>query len=214
MMWWLAACSPEPQVPDVVPAEVVNTEIAPAPEPPAVDWQPLYDGFRTGDPIPAFPLVDQDGAPFTLDRYDEDFVVLAFVFTRCGMPEACELTMARLATLQQAWLGTDVVDIELEMLVVTLDPDHDTPAELRAYRDRFGMLPEGLTLATGPRQLVSNALPSLVNIIALPRGPADISHTVRVVLLGPGRVPLESWPNNRFTADEVVTRVVAEASSG
>ena len=60
------------------------------------------------------------------------------------------------------------------------------------------------TLATGPEELVTSALPSLFGVLALPRGEADIQHTVKVALLGPGLRIAREWKDNELTPDEVI----------
>ena len=93
-----------------------------------------------------FQLTDVTGAPFgrKLDLTDhngqrrtfEDFkgkvVVLFFGFTHC--PDACPTTLAELATVAKE-LGPDAQ--RMQVLVVTVDPERDTPEVLRQYVPSF-----------------------------------------------------------------------------
>jgi protein SCO1 len=159
----------------------------------APDPQASFDAWRPGDPVPDVALVDQDGAPFRLSRYDDGPVVLGFVFTRCAVPTACPATMAKLRAIDEAGMP---------VLAVTLDPAHDDPAALQAYAARHGAR---FTLATGAAGIVDDALPSLFNVIALPRA-GTIDHGVKIALLGPGRRPVAEWSDADVSVDEVRAR--------
>ena len=96
---------------------------------------------------------------------------------------------------------------DLPVLAVTLDPAHDTPSVLRTWGDRLEVDWRRLTLATGEPTLVTEQLPSLFNIVALPRSSGTIDHTVRVVLLAPGLRPVERFTDGGITAEAIRTRV-------
>jgi protein SCO1/2 len=96
-----------------------------------------------GHPVPATPLVDQDGRPTSLQAFRGQYVVLAQFLTLCQ--DECPITTGAFQTMQQsvrqAGLGGQVVFVE-----ATVDPGRDIPARLRAYRSDFGA---DWTLLTG-----------------------------------------------------------------
>lgn len=87
-----------------------------------------------------FSLVDHDGERVGLDSYRGSPVLLFFGFTSC--PDVCPLTLARLAQAVES-AGRPARDARI--LLVTLDPERDTPEVLRAYAERFGARVTGLT---------------------------------------------------------------------
>jgi protein SCO1 len=91
-------------------------------------------------PAEAFSLVDHDGRAVTLESYRGTPVLLFFGFTRC--PDVCPLTLSRLSAAVEA-AGRSARDTRI--LLVTVDPEHDTPEVLRAYAARFGPRVTGLT---------------------------------------------------------------------
>jgi protein SCO1/2 len=97
----------------------------------------------TGHPVPATPLVDQNGQRTTLQSFRGKYLVLAQFLTLCQ--DECPITTGAFETMQQsvrkAGLGNQVAFAE-----VTVDPERDTPARLRAYRSEFGA---DWTLLTG-----------------------------------------------------------------
>lgn len=179
------ACAP--------PAERSRSAAEAAPPP----WRAQMAAWRYPAPLPAFPLVDERGRAFSLDARKGAPLVVGFVFTRCPVADACPLTMARLKQVHERAPA-------LRILVVTLDPAHDTPPVLAAYAQRFGVAgDDAFTLATAPREVV-DALGSLFNVVAIRRGDGDIAHPVKVALLDDKLAPAREWLDNNFTADEVI----------
>lgn len=87
-----------------------------------------------------FALVDHNGRPVTLESFRGHPVLLFFGFTRC--PDVCPLTLAKLSRAAQR-AGRPARDARI--LLVTVDPERDTPGVLRAYVERFGPGVVGLT---------------------------------------------------------------------
>jgi protein SCO1/2 len=78
-------------------------------------------------------LPDADGKPRKLSDFKGQVVVVFFGYTQC--PDVCPTTMAELAEVRQA-LGGD--GARLQGVFVTVDPDRDTAAVLKAYVENFG----------------------------------------------------------------------------
>jgi protein SCO1/2 len=87
--------------------------------------------------------VDQDGRAATLAGYRGRPVLVFFGYTRCT--DYCPLTLDRLARAVRE-LGPRAGGARI--LLVTVDPAHDTPAALRQYVARFGGRVQGLTGAS------------------------------------------------------------------
>lgn len=87
-----------------------------------------------------FNLTDMDG----LARQGADFrgkVILLFTgFTHC--PGICPATLARLATVLES---IDDSTGKIQVLFVSLDPERDSPAQLKNYVSQFGPWFIGLT---------------------------------------------------------------------
>lgn len=87
-------------------------------------------------PAPPFSLVDHTGRRVTLDDYRGRVVLLFYGFTHC--PDICPLTLSK---LERATEGLD----DVQILLVTVDPERDTPAALGEYVRRFSPRAAGLT---------------------------------------------------------------------
>lgn len=89
-------------------------------------------------PLPALALTTMNGESRTLDRAlaNEAPLVLNFVFTTCST--TCSLQTAVLAQLQRDWLARGRA---LQLASITIDPDNDTPEQLRRFAGGFGIAP-------------------------------------------------------------------------
>jgi protein SCO1/2 len=80
-----------------------------------------------------------DGKDVTADAYRGHVVILYFGYTNC--PDACPTTLGDLATVLQR-LGPKARDVRV--LFVTVDPNRDTLAALKAYANAFAPEIDGL----------------------------------------------------------------------
>lgn len=85
-------------------------------------------------------LVGTDGKTRTLADYAGKVVIAFFGFTQC--PDVCPTALAQLAQVMQT-LGPDADRVQV--LLITVDPERDTPAIMRDYVKAFDPRFEGLT---------------------------------------------------------------------
>lgn len=101
-------------------------------------------------PAPDFTLTDQDGNAVQLSGLRGKVVVLDFIYTQC--PGPCPLLSRKFAQLQKQLgdrFATDVV-----LLSITIDPQHDTPAVLQQYAQRYQADTSGWKFLTGSTQAI------------------------------------------------------------
>ena len=79
-----------------------------------------------------FALADHTGKPRSLADFRGRVVVMFFGFTHC--PDACPTTLAELANAVKK-LGSDADKVQV--LLVTVDPERDTPQVLSQYVTAF-----------------------------------------------------------------------------
>lgn len=85
-------------------------------------------------PLPDFALLDHQGQPFTRDNFRGRWQIVFFGFTNC--PDICP------ATLQQLAIARDRVIANgnqfPQIVLVSVDPDRDSPDVLERYVANFG----------------------------------------------------------------------------
>ena len=113
--------------------------------------------------IPDVTLLDQDGREvrFYTDLVKGKVVVINFIFTSCKI--VCPPLAANFAKVQSMSGGRVGKDVYL--ISVSTDPETDTPAQLRAWGERFGAKP-GWTLVTGEKAQVDKLLLALTGDVA------------------------------------------------
>lgn len=127
-------------------------------------------------PAPAFTLTDQLGRPVRADELRGAVVVVNFIYTSCH--DTCPLLSVRMQALQERLRQEGLLGKRVQLLSVTVDPAHDTPAVLRPYAERHGADPAVWRFLTGPEErvipvIVKGFFQGVVPIPATPGGRSD-----------------------------------------
>ena len=93
------------------------------------EWAKLGERLVRTTVAPPFELIDQDGRRVTQADFAGRVQLLDFLFTQC--PGPCPIVTARHVEVQRA-LGDDV-NAGVQFVSISLDPENDTPAAMRAY---------------------------------------------------------------------------------
>lgn len=83
--------------------------------------------------VTPFALTERTGRPVSNEELKGKVWVASFVFVRCSGP--CPSVTATMARLQSELDLANTPDLRL--VTFTIDPDRDTPDELRKYADRY-----------------------------------------------------------------------------
>jgi protein SCO1 len=127
-------------------------------------------------PVPDFALVDQRGQPFTAADLRGGPSLVFFGFTHC--PYICPTTLAKLAQVKR-----DAGIQDLAVLMVSVDPERDTPQALASYLRRFDPEFIGLTGAKDTIEALARNLGVGISRSDLPAGTYTVDHTSAVFLL-------------------------------
>ena len=132
-------------------------------------------------------LPDVDGRVRTLADFKGKAVVVFFGFTHC--PDVCPTTMAELADVKRR-LGAD--GERLQAVFVTVDPERDTPQQLKQYMTAFD--PSFVALRGTPAQTEAIAKSFKAYYKKVPGADADsytVDHTAGSYVFDPqGRLRL------------------------
>ena len=119
-------------------------------------------------------LVTQHGqsVAFYSDILRDKVVLINFIFTQCT--DSCPTQTARIAEVQS--LVQDFAGHTMSIVSISVDPEHDTPAVLREYADRFGA-GDGWIFLTGEKADVDDVLRRLQQL-----APTRETHTTLFLL--------------------------------
>ncbi|WP_080394779.1 MULTISPECIES: SCO family protein [Pseudomonas] len=132
-------------------------------------------------PLPALSMSDQNGATVALDDLKGKWTLMFFGYTFC--PDICPTTLAQIKQIRTE-LPEKVVE-RMRVVLVSVDPDRDTPQQLKQYLGYFDKQYIGLTAPVADIQTLANA-------VSIPFIPADTSkanyfvdHSGNLALIGP-----------------------------
>jgi protein SCO1/2 len=129
---------------------------------------------------PTLELIDQSGQPFTGAALAGRPYAIFFGFTHC--PDVCPTTLMTLSnTLQR--LGPDAD--RLRILFVSVDPERDTPEQLRQYLAAFDARIIGLTGSEAQIASAATHWKVFHNKIREDDGSYTIVHSAYVYLMDP-----------------------------
>ena len=149
-----------------------------------------FDNARWGkDYFPNVPLTTQDGV--TVHFYDDlikgRVVAIDLIYTHCM--DSCPLETARLAQVQKM-LG-DRVGKDIFFYSISIDPDNDTPEELKAYAEKYHAGPGWLFL-TGKKEDVE-LISKKIGLYSAPNPKNRDGHTPALLL---GNEATGQWMRN------------------
>ena len=132
--------------------------------------------------LPAIKMTNQDGQPVQMNELTDTWSVLFFGYTFC--PDICPTTLAQLRQIKSE-LPKAAQD-KLKIVLVSVDPNRDTPQQLKQYLGYFD--PQFVGLTPGSIE----ELQTLANAVSIPFIPADTSkpnytvdHSGNLALIGP-----------------------------
>jgi protein SCO1/2 len=152
-------------------------------------------------PLPAFSLTDHEGRPFDRDSLRGDWHALFFGFTHC--PDICPATLQQLAIARSRVISQGGAFPEI--VLVSVDPERDSPEAMAAYVANFG---DGVTGVTGSLGEISVLTGELGIFFAKAAGSGDsynVDHSAAVLLIDPDG----NW-HSVFSAPHAVDRFVAD----
>ncbi len=127
------------------------------------DWRDQNDEFR--------PLSSLAGRP----------QVVAFVYTHCSF--ACPRIVARMKEIEGRAAGSDV-----GLVLVSIDPERDTPERLATYAASTRLNPERWTLLNGSDDQILE-LAVLLGVQYRAAGDGEFAHTNALILLDENGAP-------------------------
>lgn len=157
-------------------------------------------GVQVGDAVPDFTLKDQTGQAVRLSQMRGEPVAVTFLYTRCPVATACPMTTAKFSRLD-AMLAKENFG---HLLVVTVDPEYDTPEVLAEYAKKAGADPKRWKFLTGTPADVARVASSFGVLYYPERG--QMIHSQAVAVLDPrGRLATiyygETWQPENILRD-------------
>ena len=99
-------------------------------------------------PAPKFELINQDNVKISNETYKGKVYVLEFFFTTC--PSICPKMNQSMLQIEKTFFGNPNFGI----VSITIDPEHDTAAVLKAHRELLGVKSSNWNFLTGNKTYI------------------------------------------------------------
>ncbi len=171
---------------------------------------------KTGDEVPDYTMVNQDGNDIRLHNYRGKALLLTFIYTRCPLPEYCDLMSNNFAAVERQLQQNPDVYSKTHMLSITIDPDYDTPKVLRSYGaahtekyqdEKF----DHWEFATGTKDQIKG----VAQFFGLRyfQGTDQITHNLVTAVIGTDGKVVKVYTGNQWKPEELAVEMV-KASVG
>lgn len=214
---------------DLHPGDVITADILVAQDPNAdvlldhlvvvaqgkPDYRPkvIYHVPAPGDAVPDFKLRNQDGQAIHLSQFKGKALLITFIYTRCPLPNFCPLVTRNFAQVNRDLAADAAVGARTQLLSVSFDPEHDTPARLRAYGATYIGSDASNAFAhwdfAVPDKPVLKEMAQFFDVGMSDGADDTITHTLSTTLIGPDGKVVQFYPGNEWTVPQVINDVHA-----
>jgi protein SCO1/2 len=167
-----------------------------------------------GDEVPDLTLVNQNGKTIHFQQFRGKPLLLTFIYTRCPFPDYCPRMSNNFAQIMQQLQKDTKTFGQAQLLSISIDPEHDKPAVLRNYGERYvGRVDpkfEHWEFASGSPEQVHKA----ADFFGLSYNQKDgqIVHGLVTVLIGKDGKVSKVYSGNDWKPEDVAADFVAAAS--
>lgn len=124
--------------------------------------------------VPEFQLTDQKGQKVDLSLLENKIGVINFMFTTCQ--GICPTLNGEMQRLQKNFARFE----EFQLISISVDPENDTPKQLKNWTENLGINTDNWTFLTGPLDHIKKLLVDGLKV-GFPDQPQ--AHTDRFVLV-------------------------------
>jgi protein SCO1/2 len=172
---------------------------------------------KTGDELPNYILTNQDGKETRVGNYRGKTLLLTFIYTRCPIPEYCNLMSTNFAKVDRQLQHDPELFKKTHLLSISIDPEYDTPKVLRsygaAYTERYqDETFEHWEFATGSKDQIKG----IAQFFGLRyfEDNDQIVHSLRTAIITPEGKVFKVYGDNKWEPEDVVKEIRSAALVG
>lgn len=148
---------------------------------------------------PEFALTSQSGERVALADQRGKVLAVTFIYATCR--DTCPLLTAKMAVIQRK-LGADFGP-RVRFASITVEPEIDTPAVLKAYAEKFDANPAGWSFLTGSSEEIRDVV-TRYGAFAKRVKPGDVDHLFLTSLVDRKGMLRVQYLGYRFDPDEML----------
>jgi len=158
-----------------------------------------YDAVNKADCLPDVQMTDQFGKKMSLASLKGKYTVIDFIYTSC--PGPCLTLTSRMTNIARH-LNPRIAS-NVNMVSITIYPEHDTPAQLLAYSHAQGADKNGQIFLTSSPESIEKIL-SAFDLRREKEPDGSITHVIGIFLVGPDGKELKEYGGDTLTSEAVL----------
>jgi protein SCO1/2 len=164
-----------------------------------------------GHPLINYNFTNEFGQPITLGSFQGQALGITFFFTRCPIPDYCPRLSRNFEEASQKLLTLPNAPTNWHFLSVSIDPQMDTPAVLRAYGHRYHYNSNHWSFLTGPVEKVRE-LAEQSGVTYEPEN-GLFNHNFRTLVIDTAGRMQTSFPIGGNLSEALVTEILKATAS-
>lgn len=186
---------------------VAITHTGTAPLPTNTNSGAMTEGIlQVGDLIPDAALIDQSDHRRSLSDWKGTPMLITFIYTRCPLPNFCPAMNRNFASIQRSLAADAALTGRLNLVSISFDPDHDTPAVLAEFAAKHDTNPAVWTWLTGDRITTDKLAARFgVSVIRGDQTATDVTHNLRTTLIGADGRIVQIYSGSEWTPAAVLS---------
>jgi protein SCO1 len=163
----------------------------------------------TSNCLPNITLIDQRGDKVSLASLKGKPVLFDFIYTTC--PGPCLLLTAHMKRIAEQF--GPALGKEAHIVSITVDPEHDHPAQLLAYANDEGANISGWLFLTGTAPQIDEVMKRF-DMVRQREADGTIDHVLEFFLVGPDGRGLLQYLGDKADPERVVSDIERAATAG
>ncbi|MGZ4963037.1 MAG: SCO family protein [Limisphaerales bacterium] len=159
-----------------------------------------------GEHIPDFHLTNELGQTVSLADLKGKAFAITFIFTSCPFPNFCPRMTSNFAEVEKKMLARKDAPQNWQLLSVSFDPEHDTPAKLLQYAQAQHYNPQHWHFVTGTDTDVTELCEAFDERFW--HDGTTISHNLRTAVIDANGRLQKIFEGNEWTADQLVEALI------
>lgn len=153
-----------------------------------------------GDTAPDAALIDQNDRRRAFAEWRGMPTLVTFIYTRCPLPNYCPLMDKNFAAIQRQGAADPELKGKFKLVSISFDPEHDTPAVLKAHAQTLKADPNVWTFLTADAVTIDRFAAKFgVSVTREGNTPGEITHNLRTTLLDADGKILRIYTGSEWT---------------
>lgn len=146
-------------------------------------------------PLTNWQLEDENGRFVSLADFNDDILLIDFIFTRC--PTICRSLGSRYRQLQRIIEQEELKNVQL--LSISIDPEFDTPERLALYRQSHGGAAESWTIARPVNGMSMDDIMAETGLRVIPDPIWGLAHSDAIhIVTGSSLIRIEAFDSKEL----------------